>query len=224
MKFLYNPYCIEIEWEESQCCILQIENQKAFVDLIADLHNKIFQGDGDAILSDNGNCLEIGKMAELIIDPFSIDLNNRKIKNKIYKELSEYGIQMHYSDYSRLQSQISEFLGQLVGEMSYPLIFQGNVGIEEILKVANVALDYEYESIADKICAYIKLLSTACGINVIFFVDLHRFVSNEDVDEIIKEAKYYNINVIFINSSGMDYFFENEVRYILDSTLCFWKR
>ncbi len=223
MRFLYNPYSIEMEWGENENCVLQIENKKVFIDLLSDLYYQINHGEGEAILSDGEKCLNIRKSAELIFEPFSLDFNNRKIKNALYQELSVITLQNHYSDYTKICSELQRFMEQIILEIPYALSYQSNIGIEELLKAESVTLDYLYDSLVEKICIYIRLLSGACGINTIFFVELGRYLTREEICEVIKEAQYDKINIIFINTSENDSCNLNSVRYIIDESLCFWK-
>ena len=78
-----------IDIEENIPAILVIENQKVMAEVVEQLYVLCNSGEGDFVLSDSGKQLSFEKTAEIIINPFSIDFNARKIQNKLYSELLE---------------------------------------------------------------------------------------------------------------------------------------
>ncbi|SFB70204.1 type II-A CRISPR-associated protein Csn2 [Butyrivibrio sp. YAB3001] len=224
MRFIYSPYSIDMAWEEHENCILQIENKKVYVDLLSDLYSQIYHGEGEAILSDGEKCIDIKKSTEVILEPFSIDFNNRKIKGKVYQELSTIALQNHFLQYNDICSQLQEFMEKLLIEVPYSIAYQSSIVVDELFKAEAVELDYKYESLAEKICIYIKLLSSACGVRAVFFNDMGRFLSDEEMISVFKEAQYDKVSIIDISTQDKNrYMAEGIVHYILDETLCFWK-
>jgi CRISPR type II-A-associated protein Csn2 len=210
-------------WEEHENCILQIENTKAYVDLVSDLYSQVTVGEGESVLSDGEKCVDIKKNTELILEPFSIDMNNRKIKGRVYQELSGIALQTYFSQYNNICSQIQKFVEQLFTEVPYSFAYAGSIAVDELLKAEAVELDYKYESLAEKLCIYIRLLSSVCGIKAIFFTDLNRYLQDSDIANVFKEAQYDKVNIINICSQECKCSYEDVVQYILDDSMCFWK-
>lgn len=77
--FSFDSNCV-IEWI--------IESPALFSKYVQELYAQ-YQGDeGDFILSDNGRELKLVKELEVIINPFAININDKKILTKLYMELS----------------------------------------------------------------------------------------------------------------------------------------
>ncbi len=191
--------------------------------LLSDLYSQVSIGEGEAVLSDGEKPIDLKKSAELILEPFSIDFNNRKIKAEVYQELSTIALQNHFPKYNDICAQLQEFMEKLLEEVPYSIAYQSSIGIDELLKAETVELDYSYDSLAEKVCIYIGLLSTACGIRVLFFNDLSRYFTSEEIVYIFKSAQYSKVSIVDICSQARNDVREDVARYILDETLCFWK-
>ena len=80
-------YGIEIELSENQICVLIAESPSFFSKLIETLYKEKQDGDGKILLSENDKILSFSKMSEIIVNPFTIDPNERRIMQKLYQEL-----------------------------------------------------------------------------------------------------------------------------------------
>ena len=87
MRLANAELILSINIEENIPAVLVIENQKIMTEVVEQLYVLCDSGEGDFVLSDSGKQLSLAKTAEIIINPFSIDFNSRKIQNKLYSEL-----------------------------------------------------------------------------------------------------------------------------------------
>ena len=89
MRLINNDYGIEIEFIENNITVIVIENKIALIKILESMKRQMDGMDGDFILSEKDKQLKLDKKCEIIIDPFSIDVNNKKIIAKIHKDLDE---------------------------------------------------------------------------------------------------------------------------------------
>ena len=66
-----------------------IESPESFSGYVLELSTQIDGNEGQFVLSDKNKELDLAKKAELIFNPFTVDINERKILNKLYMELSD---------------------------------------------------------------------------------------------------------------------------------------
>ena len=78
-------YGIEIELSENQIYVLIAESLPFFSKLIETLYKEKQDGDGKIFLSENDKILSFSKMSEIIVNPFTIDPNERRIMQKLYQ-------------------------------------------------------------------------------------------------------------------------------------------
>lgn len=223
MRFAYDPYSVSVSIDEGDTCVLQIENRKAYVDILSDLYMLIKYGEGEAMLFDGENSVDFKKYTDLILEPFSLDLNNKRIKSQLYQSIINNVQDDFYSQYVDICNNIQGFISEITEAVPYSVSFECRFGIEELLKLCNVAMDYPCDSIAERLSVYIKLLSGACKINTFFIVDIERFTNLQELSEIIKMSRYDKINLVLISSEKINGLQNEVVTYILDESLCFWK-
>ncbi|SHN52988.1 CRISPR type II-A/NMEMI-associated protein Csn2 [Butyrivibrio hungatei DSM 14810] len=223
MRFAYDPYSISINLEEDKSTIIQIENRNAFSAILADLYMLVNYGEGESAIYDEEKSIDIKKYAELIIEPFSIDLNSRKIKARLYQEIEDEIRENFYSDFLDVSGAIQMYIEKISENIQYSISFQDHISIEDLLKIENIQMDYPCDNICEKINIYMKLLKSACKIDTIFIADINRFVSEKELSEILVDARYNKINIVLINSSPIKDIPEQTNLFILDEELCFWK-
>ena len=89
MKLVNAELFLNINIEENKPAVLTIENPKVMTEVIGQLYELCNSGEGDFVLSEGGKQLSFERATEIIINPFLIDYNSRKIQSKLYSELLE---------------------------------------------------------------------------------------------------------------------------------------
>ena len=78
--------------------MLVIENSSAFTEMILAISTQCRGEEGAYILSENDQTLAMERCAELIIDPFSPEYNQKKFLGRLFKELSAYAVSDKYNE------------------------------------------------------------------------------------------------------------------------------
>lgn len=66
-----------------------IESPEAFSEYVREIYLQCEGKDGRFVLSQNGKELDMSKYAEIIFNVYELDVNNRKILNKVYQGLED---------------------------------------------------------------------------------------------------------------------------------------
>ena len=106
MKLVNAEYNISLELEENTITILVVEEKKLRYKLVDDLYRQCAGEDGQFILSDNTQIMKLNKVADVIMNPFSIDFNNRKVLAKLYQEIEVYGTESYYEEKQRINGDM----------------------------------------------------------------------------------------------------------------------
>lgn len=221
MKLSHPIFEFPIEFNENTINVLVVENQKIFTDFIMDLLNQTTGKSGEFVLSENIDSLNISKELDLIIDIFSIDLNQKKILTKLYSILKNKAMDgEHYLATMDIISNISRYLEEIIETIEYPLLYTNEFDIGLIFKVVDLRLNDEYESLFDKITNYISIMREIAGISCFVFVNLKSFISDIEIAEIYKFAFYQKINIILLESTYKDVMNPYETIRIIDTDLC----
>ncbi len=221
MILAYSKYGTAIEIKEDSIVSLIVENPRCFAEMVRDIYNQAQGGDGEFLLSERDKVVKIDKNMEVVVNPFGIDFNDRKILNRLYDKLKT--VSMEFDELlSDVDSAAVRFLDAITEQIPYNNIgFDLHIDIAGLLKLYHVQIDSNScSNLTELLCEYIKVISSLTGVTVLCLVDLKKYVSQSEMEMICKQANYNKISIIFIQASE-DYKVENEKTYILDKDLCF---
>lgn len=88
-----------------------------------------------------------------------------------------------------------------------------------MIKIYNLKLNYESSSLLEKLSIYIKLVAMAFNLQILFLVDIRRYLTEYEVLALYKEARYWKIQLVIIESRFVDKL-ENEKVIIIDRDRC----
>ena len=197
-----------------------MESPEVFFAYVGELNDQIAGKEGKFVLSENNKELELSKAADLLINPFSTEVNTRKILNKLYLELTERSREEQmYMKTVELFNQIQEYMLELEQQSSYILDFNRETDVSILLKALSVQYEVKETGYWERLIQYIKIMASAAGIKVFIFVNLRSYLSDAQMEELIKELEYQDVSGLFI---------ENQQRsclkgvkwYIIDKDQC----
>ena len=79
MKLVHPAFENQIVIYENKANVIVIENPELLTDIVFELKNQISGKEGSFILSNNMEYISLSKVAEICVDPFSLDFNSRKL-------------------------------------------------------------------------------------------------------------------------------------------------
>lgn len=220
MKLVEREIGLEIELKENIISVVVIESVKNRLSLIEGLHNQVMGKEGNWLLVEADKNFELCKQADMILEPFSLELNNRKVKNKLYQDIKSIAQDMCFIKGVELHSQICNYLELLLEKIPYPVRYNEEWNILELLKAYGVELEEECDDVCEKLFNYINLINQVCGISIFIAVNLLQYLTENQILELYKMAKYSKIQLVLIefNISGEKR--ECEDIYIIDKDGC----
>ena len=221
MILAYSKFGISLEIAEDSVISLTVEDPGCFAEMVRDIYIQAKGGDGAFLLSERDKALKIDKNIEVVINPFGIDFNDRKIQNRLYDKLKVVSTEFD-NLLSDVDSAAVRLLYAITEQIPYNNIsFDLHTDIGGFLKLYHVQIDSSsYSNLIELLCEYIKVLSGLTGVTILCLVDLKKYFSLSDMEMICKQANYNKISIVFIQSSEA-YRVKNEKKYILDKDLCF---
>lgn len=219
MKIVNAKYNLSIDMQENKVDELIIENESAMAEIIENIYNQSLGCEGDFILSDNNKELKFDKNVEVIINPFAVDLNDKKIINKLIGELSTIG-NNYTAEKMELNSEMVQMIQKIIDEAQYENIsFDMEFDWTNLLKLYNIRFEIQYENLLEKIIEYIRILSELCSVKVVCLVNFKSFFTKEQIKQLYEMAFYYKIQLLVIESCEEDQI-DNENIYIIDNDRC----
>lgn len=216
MKFTHAKTGLLLELDNVN--ILVVEKKTQLVNYILELKNQIETSVGNFVLS-NDKILNFEKVTELIIDPWSIDFNSKRIKSKLFKVIQELAKEESYSEFLDLRSVLYKYLEDITFHLPYPIAYDMEISPDSIFKLVNLQIDNNEGTFLERIVNYMKLLKSLCGVQLIIFLNLKNYLDNQDLKNLYTEAKYQELTLLLIESKTCKITEEDKLT-IIDNDSC----
>lgn len=220
MRFIFSKYAIELCLEEDTIQILAIENAQALAEFIEHLWNQSNGKDGDVIISDEENFYSVDKKISVTINPFSLSCNDRKIINKLYKDMQSDVMELYYEEYQKFNSSVVEFLDVVTKDIPYGVGFDLETDLLGLFKLYSVLLDDNADTLLDRLINYCKVVHRICFINCFAFVNLRQFLNKEDLEMLYDFIQSEHISLLLVEGNFIGRISSKEKVFILDQDLC----
>lgn len=219
MRLVCNEYGLNLEIKENLINVLVIESPVIFARITGELFNQIGGEPGGFVLSEKDAIKTISKEAEIIINPFIVDCNEKRILQKIYQELNDEINDSMIEKTVYLQGQMIAYLEEVTQRLPYPLEFDVEENMIGFFKLCHVEIDNQGKALIEKIINYVKMLNQICNIHIVFLVNIKLYLSQAELEELYKCAFYEKINLILLENLQKEKV-ECESICILDKDMC----
>lgn len=194
-----------------ELCNICFENKLEYRNIIENLENqeilKIY--DEEKIL----------KSYEIIYDVFNLTYSDRKIINKVIKDLVEISIvDDNYNRKQNINIELRNYLLDLIRESDYPVEINEDFDMANILKSYGLKISKEYDNFLEKIIDYIDLYNIVLGTEVFYSVNLLQILSVDEIKNLKDFLKYRNLLLINLENVHSKSIVHKQV--LIDSDLC----
>lgn len=221
MKLVHPDYLFQINMQESFITKLVIENPKVFSAVVQELMQQIEGGEGRFVLSDNNEIIEISENVFYIIDPFSLDINQKKVLTKIYSLLKDEIISTElFLKTNQLFSEMKLYMEEIIEIVDYPLTYLDEIDINMFFKFMNVRVESLDGDILEQLIDYIKIMQQVLGYSVVVLINIKAYLETSEIVQLYKFASYQKISLIMIESNEDGDGIADERVYIIDKDCC----
>jgi len=220
MKFVHPD--LEGMLMSDQTMILEwvIESPELFSGYVQELERQTKGGEGKFVLSEKNKELDISKNMEMIWNPFMIDINDKKSLNRLYTQLAELSESEELFMMTRQLNQcIQEYLAEMESKTPYILAYENNLNFAELLKAADVKYEVMEEDFFETLIRYLRICTEVFRTKMVVFINARSYLTDEQMDELIKNALYVDLKLLFIENREKDCI-SGVARYIIDIDNC----
>ena len=197
-----------------------IESPTLFSEYVIEMHSQIEGSEGRFVLSESDKIIALSKSAVIILNPLAVDINTRKVLNKLYSELSKYAkSEQMYVKTSEFLRLMQEYLLELEQCTEHNLEYDPEIDITSLLKSVNVHYETTNMDFLESLLQYVKILADIGGIKLFIFVNLRSYLTDNQMTKIIREMNYQNILGIFIENQTRENL-EGVQTYVIDTDNC----
>jgi CRISPR-associated protein Csn2 len=220
MKLYYAPCGLEIGFDMGQICGVSIENVNSWRNFIESLWVQANGDAGNIFITDKDKEVKVDKDVSVIFNPFSLDVNDKKIISKLYVEMKNITEQDMYVQKMELNSDIVNLLDEINARISYPIEFNLELDIQQLFKLYNVKINMHDASLIERISNYVKLAHQILGIKIFVFVHLKQYLSDEEWGYFNEMIVYEQVAVLLLENSVLMSEALNEKWWIIDADNC----
>lgn len=220
MKMTHKDINMQIELDYLHGTELIIESEKLFYKYIYELRNGENGADCDFVISDDDKIISVNKCMHVMLEPISLDLNQKSFISKLYAKLSKEAYnEKNFLDTQNIASKIKEYITNLDFDSDIMLDVEDEIDVNSIFKASGVKIYAYSDDILGNIVNYIKLSNNLLGKTIFVFVNFRSYLSKAEITKLIYELSYYNIYILFIEGSENDCIPDMK-RYIIDKDNC----
>lgn len=223
MRLCIKKYGLDIHMSEDYINVLSVENQEALAYIVDNLELQFNGKSGELIFSKNNEVIDIPKSATFIDNIWKIDFEDKKIFNRIYKDMSEIAMSEYYSETNEVTSHISSFIECINSCLTYDITYDEEADLADLFKAMNVKLNYEYDDIVSRVIEYLRVMRLICGIDFFIFLNIKYFFSTTQLEMLYEFCMYEKVKILIVEGMASDTI-KNEKSVVLDKDLCIIER
>lgn len=218
MKLVNSKYNLNIEWEENKSTTLIVEKKDNMLNIINNLINQLAGQEGDFVLSDEVK-VKWEKQVDFILEPFTINFNNKKILSKLYEQMFDIS-KDEIEDYNSINNVIINAIDKVTQRVEYNnIVYNLDFDWKNIYKLYDVKIGEDYENLFEKIEEYIKIIADVLHIKLVIFLNLKEYLSKIELENIQRICFYKKMNLLLLESEEREKI-ENEKTFIIDKDRC----
>ena len=219
MRMASSEYDLNYLFEENKATEFLIDTPEKYQEIINKLLAQLKGEDDSIVFSENDKEVRLDKNADIILSPFQIDINNRKILAKIYQEAIKEQQDTNTELMQQLHSYMERFVIEICEHSDYSLTYDSNPEVIDVLKMFNVHIDDNEINLAEKIVSYIKLSHRVLNITLFIFAGLRAYFTDDVLEQLLQTLSYEKVSVLLLERYDSK-LLVHENRIILDKDAC----
>ena len=207
-----------IEFKDGIVNVLVVEKPNYMAKWVGELFGQLDKKEGSFELFDNDAAISIPDNIMLIVNPFSANVNERDVLNKLYAAMKKdaLGEDLYLNTnafLSEIESNIRIFIER------QPFLLESDTpdisGLFKLLGIRFAASD----SLLEKICDYVDICSEFLKIKLFVCVNLKSFLDESEIIRFYSHINYHKKNILMIENVQR-VVTKNEIIRIIDNDLC----
>lgn len=199
---------------------LVIEDKAYFTKFLQSFMGVVHREHQEFELIDDFKKLDLARSTEVIFDLFSLDANNARVLKKLYEELeADLNSVDMYTKKLAMENTLINTLDDLIYRSRFSLHI-GEIDYQTLFKALAVAVDYDQESLLERLTEYMEVTSEMLGKDLFVITNLDSFLNDEDLHRLRTFLCYNQIKVLALQNSLTREVNSCENLRIVDKDLC----
>lgn len=219
MKLVQTDMGLAIDIMENIIPLICVESPHVMTQMIAELYSQINGNEGNFVLSED-KTISFAKGVELLINPWAIDGNSKKIKAGLLQLVKESIEEDCYEKYMEVRGGILSLAEQIAENVPYSITYNEDPDISLLAKLLDFSIAFEETGLLQRLVEYMKLSMKMCGTKLFFLVNVRSFLEEEELELLLQEVMLHKITMIMLESHVPQKTFASEKVVIIDKDGC----
>ena len=177
--------------------------------------------------------LDFSKSCEIILSPFSLDFENKKLITAFLKKICEMARDEEYVETQELLGNIMSYVYRLADLCDIDVTLNDEVDLTQLIKSTGIQLSRDTEDISSQFIDYMIILKNLLNIELQYFIlspilnielfigiDFKAYFSKEELMAIYEITKQKKIAIILLESDRGGDRIKGEKWLTIDADLC----
>ncbi len=219
MTLSHQPTGFSAEISNQSVTVITVEEPSIMAEYVQDLKRLLEKDEGEFSLFEGEKELKFSESAEVILDPWSLDYNSKRIKGKLLRLVNDVAVDQFYDCFLVVRGALCSFIESVLEHIPYSIEYNMEPDMNAISKMLDIRIEQGENTVVERLVEYMKLLSSLCSVKVFFFVNLRSFISDEAMKLVYQEAAYSGIALVLLEAIQRS-ILENEQDFIIDRDKC----
>lgn len=204
----------------SEVCALEIENKRYFYRVVNDLYMTSNGNISDDIvlLDKNDKEINISNKLKIFLNFFDFGLTDKKYTNDISKYITNNITDENKELLAKQYNKIISIYKKILNDIDLPLIIDSEISIENITKIMKININSSKDLLSN-LFILIDLENLFHTKNILVFINLKQYLTNEEIEELYKYSIYNEVQIILIDSQSYGTSLSQEKKLIIDENL-----
>ena len=199
---------------------LIVENPEWLRKVLYALESQIVDKEEFFIFQEGVKQLDLSKKAFMVWNPLKIEFDEKKLDVVIQKAVATHITEEQREKYQLLLQAVNEYIESLSYSYPFPLTFASDLGLQSFLKSVSLTPIEESEDFLERLIFRIRKVSYGFGYDIFFFLNLHDYLNEEEMNKFLKEMVSLELYPVLISSHTPKYKIDKEFCILIDDDLC----
>ena len=219
IRMVINDCKFEQSLDEINSMIISLENKKYFYSFMIDLQLSYSEINSIKLFDEREKELKNSDYFEVIPSIFGMDVNNKKNINALLKIIKSDNKEFIQNYVNKTNENLEMIAKTLNLESEIPFETDIDFIDDDLLKMLNIHIKQETNSLVELIFSYIKTTFELRKIKIFIFANLIDYLEDEEISLLLKNCVFLGVIINDIESKNI----KNsnfQFNFILDKSLC----
>ncbi len=218
MMLMCRYFDAPVDFTNKNVKILAIENKELFRKVITSLHNE--NEDEFFVFSEDYKPLSFKKFVRFLDALITFSFADKKMMTKVLEDFDRMSNIKYAQELWTIRQGCVDLCEKLAQEYEYDFDFCDEIESLALIKLFNFTPRDDTSSFVEKLTRYFKLMRKYIGIRCFVIMNMHMYLTDEEIAEICSFTKQNEICVLDIETTAPQNVLRDEQLIIIDKDLC----